>query len=146
MVVRLLSCVQLFATPWTAACQVSLPFTISRNLLKLRSTESVMPSNHLVLCRPLLFLPSIFPSIRVFSKMVGSTQQIFEWRSLLSVLPVLGMGCVPPCKLFSVKLGFADSPGIHGQWTHSLQWWDCLWGPPRIAQTVFQGWCIDIST
>ena len=51
----------------TAACQTSLSFTISRSLLKLMSIESIMPSNHLVLCRPLLLLPSIFPSIRVFS-------------------------------------------------------------------------------
>ena len=61
------SVVRLFATPWTAACQASLSFTISRSLLKLISIESVMPSNHLILCRPLLLLPSIFPSIRVFS-------------------------------------------------------------------------------
>ena len=54
-------------TPWTAAHQSSLSFTISRSLLKLISIESVMPSNHLALCRPLLLLPSIFPSIRVFS-------------------------------------------------------------------------------
>ena len=56
-----------FATPWTAACQASLSITNSRSLLKLMSIESVMPSNHLILCRPLLLLPSIFPSIRVFS-------------------------------------------------------------------------------
>ena len=53
-------------TPWTAACQVSLSFTNSWNLLKLMSVESVMPSNHLILCHPLLLLPSIFPTIRVF--------------------------------------------------------------------------------
>ena len=64
-VVQSLSRVQLFVTPWTAAGQVSLSF-ISQSLLKLTSTESAMPSNHLVLCRPLL-LPSIFPSIWVFS-------------------------------------------------------------------------------
>ena len=55
------------ATPWTSACQASLSFTISRSLLKLMSVESVMPSNHLILCHPLLLLPSIFTSIRVFS-------------------------------------------------------------------------------
>ena len=55
------------ATPWTAACQASRSFTIFSSLLKLMSIESVMPSNHLILCHPLLFLPSIFPSIRVFS-------------------------------------------------------------------------------
>ena len=67
VVVQLLSHVWLFATPWTAICQASLSFTISQNLLKLMSIESVMPSNHLILCHPLLLPPSIFPSIRVFS-------------------------------------------------------------------------------
>ena len=57
----------LFVTPWTAACQASLSSTISRSLLKLMSTELVMPSNHLILCHPLLLMASIFPSIRVFS-------------------------------------------------------------------------------
>ena len=57
-----------FATPWTAALQASLSITKSRSLLKLMSIEPVMPSNHLILCHPLLLLPSIFPSIRVFSK------------------------------------------------------------------------------
>ena len=66
-VVQLLSNVQLFATLWTAACQASLSFTISQNFLKLMSIESVMPSNHLILCHSLLLLPSIFPTIRVFS-------------------------------------------------------------------------------
>ena len=65
--VQSLSHVQLFATPWTAACQASLSFTISQSLLKLMSIELVIPSNHLILCHPLLLLPSIFPSIRVFS-------------------------------------------------------------------------------
>ena len=64
--VQLHSRVRLFATPWTAAHQASLSITNSRSLLKLMSIESVMPSNHLILCHPLLFLPSIFPSIRVF--------------------------------------------------------------------------------
>ena len=65
--VQLLSCVRLFATPWTAARQACLSITNSWSLLKLMSIESVMPSNHLILCRPLLLLLSIFPSIRVFS-------------------------------------------------------------------------------
>ena len=65
--VQSLSHVQLFATPWTAACQVFLSITNSQRLLKLMSIESVMPSNHVILCRPLLLLPSIFPSIRVLS-------------------------------------------------------------------------------
>ena len=65
--VKSLSRVQLSVTPWTAAFQASLSFTVSWSLLKLMSIESVMPSNHLVLCHPLLLLPSNFPSIRVFS-------------------------------------------------------------------------------
>ena len=65
--VQSLSSVWLFATPWTAARQASLSITKSQSLLKLMSTESVMPSNHLILCCPLLLLPSIFPSIRDFS-------------------------------------------------------------------------------
>ena len=65
--VQSLSRVQLLETPWTAAHQTSLSITNSRSLLKFMSIESVMPSNHFIICRPLLLLPSIFPSIRVFS-------------------------------------------------------------------------------
>ena len=67
LVVQYLTCVQLFVTPWTAASQDSLSFTISLSLLKLTFIESVMPSNHLILCHLLLLLPSVFPKIRVFS-------------------------------------------------------------------------------
>ena len=67
VVVQWLSLVWLFVAPGTAACQAFLSFTISWSLLKLMSIESVMPSNHLILCHPLLLLPSIFPSIRIFS-------------------------------------------------------------------------------
>ena len=65
--VQSLGLVYLFVTPWTAACQASLSITNSCSLLKLVSIKSVMPSNHLILCHPLLLLPSIFPSFRVFS-------------------------------------------------------------------------------
>ena len=65
--VQSLSCVRLFTTPWTAACQTSLSITNSWSLLKFMSIESMMPSNHLILCHPLLLPPSIFPSIRIFS-------------------------------------------------------------------------------
>ena len=65
--VQLLSCVQLFVTPWAAAHQAFLSFTISQSLLKVIAIELVMPSNHLILCCPLLLLPSTFSSIRVFS-------------------------------------------------------------------------------
>ena len=67
VVVQLLSCIWLFVTSWTAAYEVPLFFTISQNLLKFMSIQSVIPSNHLILCCPLLLLPSVFPSIRVFS-------------------------------------------------------------------------------
>ena len=64
---QLLSHVRLFVTPWTTACEASLSIINSQSLLRFMSIESVMPSNHLILCQPLLLLPSIFPSIRVFS-------------------------------------------------------------------------------
>ena len=86
-VVQLLSCVHLFATPWTAAHQASLPFTISQSLLKLMSIKLVMPSNHLILCHPLL-LPSIFPSIRVFSsKLVLRIRWPKFWSFSFSISP-----------------------------------------------------------
>ena len=65
--VQSLSCVQLFATPWTVTCQASLSINNSQSLLKLTTIKSMIPSNHLILCHPLLLLPSIFLSIRVFS-------------------------------------------------------------------------------
>ena len=70
--VQLFSCVWLFATPWIAARQASLPITNSWSLPKFMSSESVMPSNHLIVCHPLLLLPSIFPSIRIFFQRVDS--------------------------------------------------------------------------
>ena len=68
MYVQLLSCVQFFETPWTVARQASLSITNSWNLFKLMSIKSVMPSNYLTLCHPLFLLPSVIPSIRVFSR------------------------------------------------------------------------------
>ena len=88
VVVQLLSRVQLFVTPWTAARQASLSFTISCSLLKLLPIESVMPSNHPVLCHPLLLLPSIFPSIRVFSnESVLSIRWPKFWSFSFSISP-----------------------------------------------------------
>ena len=88
-VVQLLSRVLLFATPWTAARQASLSFTISRSLLSLMSIESVMPSNHLTLCHPLLLLPSILLSIRVclMSQLFTSGGQSIVASASGSVLP-----------------------------------------------------------
>ena len=82
------SCVRLFVTPWTEACQVSLSFTISRNLSKLISIESVMPFNHLILCHPLLLLPSIFPSIRVyFNELALHIRRPKFWSFSFSISP-----------------------------------------------------------
>ena len=74
--VQSLSHVRFFVTPWTAACKAFLSFTVSWSLLKLMSIESVMPSNHLILCHPLLLLPSVFPSIRVSS---SESDLLIEW-------------------------------------------------------------------
>ena len=79
--VQSLNCVRLFATPWTAACQASLSITNSRSLLSLMSIESVMPSSHLILSCPLLLLPLIFPSIRVFS---NESVLCIRWPKYLS--------------------------------------------------------------
>ena len=79
--VQFLSHIRLFVTPWTAACQASQSITNSQHLLKLMSIESVMPSNHLILCHPLLLPPSIFPSTRVFS---NESVLCIKWPKYLS--------------------------------------------------------------
>ena len=88
--VQSLSRVQLFATPWTVACQAFLSITNSGSLLRLTSIESVIPSNHLILCQPLLLLPSIFPSIRSFptSQFFASGGQSIGVSASASVLPM----------------------------------------------------------
>ena len=100
--VQSLSYVRLFATPWTAVHQASLSITNSQNLLSLMSIESVMPSNHLILCRPLLLLPSVFPSIRVFSN--ESVLRIrwpkywsFSLFWLIHLYKNLGVLCITTC-------------------------------------------------
>ena len=86
--VQLLSCVHLLMTPCTAACQASLSITNSQSLLKLRSIELVMPSNHLILCHLLLLPPSFFPSIRVFSnESVLRTRWSKYWSFSFSISP-----------------------------------------------------------
>ena len=108
MVVQLLSCVQLFATWWTAASQARLSFTVSQNLLKLVSVELATPSNHLILCHPLL-LPSIFPSIRVFSNELALRIRWPEyWSFSFSISPsneYLG--------LFSFRIDWFDLLAVH---------------------------------
>ena len=87
-VAQLLSHVRIFVTPWTAAQQTPLSFNNSQSLLKLKSIEMVMPSNHLILCRPLLLLPSLFPSIRVFyNELVLCIRWPKYWSFSFSISP-----------------------------------------------------------
>ena len=115
VVVQLLSPVWLFATPWTAACQASLSVPVSPSLLKLMSIESVMPFNHFILCDPLLLLPSIFPSIRVFSNELAlwirwpgfwsfnfSTSPSNEYSGLISFIIIVLFVCF--CKVLLLML------------------------------------------
>ena len=114
--VRLLSCVQLFATPRTAAHQASVSITNSRSLLKLMSIESVMPSNHLILCHPLL-LPSILPSFRVFSsESVLSIRWPKYWRFSFSISP-----CNEYLELISFRIDWLDLFAVQGTLKSLLQ-------------------------
>ena len=104
--VQLLSCVQIFATPQTAACQASLPITNSQSLLKLMCIELVMPSNHPILCCPFLLLPSIFLSIRVFSN-----------ESVL---------CIRWPKYWSFTFSISPSNEYLGMISFRMDWFDLL--------------------
>ena len=147
--VQLLSCVWLFMTPWTAARHACLSITDSWSLLKLMSLESVMPSNHLILCHPLLFLCSIFPSIRIFSsESILSIRWPKYWSFSFNISPsnqysgtdflkdwLVGSPCIPRGSqessstsqfksINSLVLSFLHSPtltSIHDHWkNHSL--------------------------
>ena len=108
--VQLLGHVQLFATPWTAASQASLSITNTWSLLKLLSIESVMPSNQLILCRPLLLLPSIFPSIRVFSnELVLPIRWPKYWSFSFSISPSNDYS-----GLISFRINWFDLLAVHG--------------------------------
>ena len=112
-----LSHAQLFVTPWTAARQTSLSFTISQSMLKLKSIESVMPSHHLILCHPLLLLPSIFPSIRVFSN--ESAPRIWwpkYWRFSFSISPSNEYS-----RLISFRINWFDLLAVQGTLKSLLQ-------------------------
>ena len=115
--VQSLSRAQLFATPWTAACQASLSITNSRSLLKLMSIESVMPSNHLILCRPLLLLPSIFPSIRVFS---NESVHCIRWPKYWSFSFIISSSKEHP-GLISFRMNWLDLLGVQGTLKTILQ-------------------------
>ena len=106
LIVQLLSCVQLFVNPWTAVFQAFLSFTISQSLLKLMSIESVMPSNYLILCHPLLHLPSVFPSIRVFSNELAV--------------------CIRRPKYWSVSFSISPSNEYSGLISFRIDWFDLL--------------------
>ena len=123
-IVQLLNQVQLFATPWTTACQASLPITNSWSLLRLMSIESVMPFNHLIFCCPFLLLASIFPNIRVFSN--ESALRIIGVSPSTSVLRMNTQDWSPFgwISLQSKGLSFHYSPtltSIHDHWkNHTL--------------------------
>ena len=104
--VQLLSHVRLFVTPWTAACQAFLFIINSQSLLKLMSIESVIPSNHLILCCPLLLLPSVFPSIRVFS---NESVLHIRWP-----------------KYWSFSFSISPSNEYSGLSSFTIDWWDLL--------------------
>ena len=108
--VLLLSRIRLVVTPWTAARQASLSISNSRSLLKLISIESVMPSNHLILCCPLLLLPSIFPSIRVFSnESVFFIRWPKYWSFSFSISPSNEYS-----GLISFRMDWLDLLAVHG--------------------------------
>ena len=113
--VQLLSRVQLFAAPWTAARQAPLPFTTFRSLLKFSSIESVTPPNHLILCHPLLLLPSIFPSISIFS-----IEMAFQFR-----WPKYWSFSISPSseytELISFRIDWLDLPAVQGAFRNLLQ-------------------------
>ena len=115
--VRSLSHIWLFATPWTAACQASLSITNSQYLLKAMSIEFVMPSNHLILCRPLLLLPSIFPSIRVFS---NESARHIRWPKYWSFSFNISPSNEHP-GLISFRKDWLDLPGVQGTYKSLLQ-------------------------
>ena len=115
--IQSLSCVQLFATLWTAAHQASLSITNSWSFLKLMSTELVMPSNYLILCRPLFFLPSIFPNIKVFSS--ESVLRI-RWPKYWSFSFIISPSSEHP-GLISLRMDWLDLLGVQGTLKSLLQ-------------------------
>ena len=118
VVVQLLSCVQLSVTSWTVAHQASLSLTISWSLPKFISIELVMPSNHLILCHPLLLLPSIFPSIRIFSNELAL--------------------CIRWSKFWSFSFSICPSNEYSGLIFFSIDWFDLLavQGPSRLFSST----------
>ena len=117
LVIQSVSQDQLFATSWTAVCQASLTSTIFLSLLKLMFTESVMQSNHLILCCPLLLLPSIFPSIRLFSNELALFIKCPKyWGFSFSISP-----CNEYSGLISFRIGWFGLPAVQGTHKNPLQ-------------------------
>ena len=117
VVVQSLSCVLFFETPWTGACQASLSFTISQSLPKLMSTVLVMSSNHLLLCRPLLLLPSLFPRIRIFS---NESALYIMWPKYWSFSFNISPSNEHP-GLISFRMGWLDLLAVQGTLKSLLQ-------------------------
>ena len=115
--VQLLSRVQLFATPWTTACEAFLSITNSQSLPKLMSIESVMPSNHLTLCHPLLLLPSVFPNIRVFS---NESALCIRWPKYWSFSFNISLS-IEHSGLISFKMDWLDFLAVQGTPKNLLQ-------------------------
>ena len=131
-VLLLFSRVWFFVTPWTAARQTSLSFTTSRSLLKLMSIESVMPSKHLILCCPLLLLPSIFPSIRVFfSESALPIRWPEYWSFNFSISPSDEYS-----GLISFRIDWFDLLAVQGTWVwaNSRRYWRT--GKPGVLQSM----------
>ena len=115
--IQSLSCVWFFATPWTVVCEAFLSFTISQSLLTLMSIQSVMPSNHLILCCPLLLLPSIFPSIRAFSNRSALSIRCPKyWSFSFSISPSNEYS-----RLISFKIQWFDILTVQGTLEHLLE-------------------------
>ena len=117
VVVYSLSQVQLFVTPWTAAHQASLSFTISQSLLKFMTIELVMPSNHVILCCPLLLQPSVFPSIRVFSNELALwIRWLNYWTISFRISPSNEYS-----GMISFRIDWFDLPAVQGTLKSPLQ-------------------------
>ena len=136
--VQSLSCVRLFVTPWTAAHQASLSITNSWSLLRLMSIKSVMPSNHLILCCPLLLLPSIFPSNKVFS---NDSILCIRWPKYWS----FNFNISPSNEysgLISFSMDWLDRLAVQGilksllQLHNSIESTKCLWGDRHMNKQI----------
>ena len=138
--VQSLSCVWLFVTPWTAASQASLSFTFSLSLLKLMSIESVMPSNHLVLCRLILVLPSVFPSMGVFSNELALCIRCPKVSASASGLPMSIQGLLP---LGLTGLISLLSKGLSRVFSNTTVWKDQFFSASLWSNSHIRTWLLE---